>query len=118
GYFTTPVTDVSTLMVLANATNTSASVEFRARSFLAANCAQCHQPGGAAVQALWDARIHTPLTGQNIINGPLDDNLGDTNNFVIAPLSTAHSVILSRISTRGLGSIQMPPLATSVVSTQ
>jgi len=62
GYFSSPVTnDVQSLLALASETNAAFSLEFRARSFLAANCSQCHQPGGAAQRAVWDARITTPL---------------------------------------------------------
>ena len=62
GYFSSRVTNTAAWLALAPATNTAASLEFRARSFLAANCVQCHQPGGVAEQqANWDARISTPL---------------------------------------------------------
>jgi uncharacterized repeat protein (TIGR03806 family) len=118
GYFVSPSPDPATLLVLAAATNTSASLEFRSRSFLAANCSQCHQPGGSAVLATWDARIETPITSQGIINGSLVNNLGDANNRVVTPLDTAHSVMLSRISTRGAGTIQMPPLDSNLVDTE
>ncbi len=114
GYFSSPVTnDPSTLPALASQTNTAYSLEYRSRSFLAANCSQCHQPGGTAQPALWDARITTPTALAGLINGPLVNNLGDSNNYVISPLSLAHSVLLVRDSTRDLGvspSIQMPPL--------
>jgi len=116
GYFSAPVTnDVSSLLTLAAATNTSASLEFRSRSFLAANCSQCHQPAGTVSQANWDARITTPTALAGLINGALVNNLGSTSNFVIAPHLPANSALLSRIATRGANSIQMPPLASSLV---
>lgn len=115
GYFTSQVSDTSTLLALAHETNSSASLEFRSRSFLMANCSQCHQPGGSAVLSSWDARITTPITQQGIINGALSDNLGDANNRVIVPQDTAHSVLLTRDSTRGFNSIQMPPLDSNLV---
>ncbi len=59
GYFSAPVTNnPATLLALAPTTDTSASLEFRARSFLAANCAQCHQPGGQAGRANWGRTHH------------------------------------------------------------
>ncbi len=115
GYFTTPtIADPSTLRALAPANDTSATLEHRARSYLAANCVQCHQPGGAAL-GNWDARIATPTASTGLINGTLIDNRGDTANRVIAVADPAHSVMLARISTRGPG--QMPPLASNELDT-
>src|SRR6267378_4086813 len=65
GYFSSPVTNVNTLRALAPATNTAVSLDYRVHSYLAANCAQCHQPGGSG-QALWDARITTPTVQAGI----------------------------------------------------
>src|SRR6185369_10856625 len=118
GYFNTSVPSTNALLALAHATNTSTSLEFRVRSYLSANCVQCHQPGGSAAQAFWDARITTPTALAGIVNGSLTTDFGNTNNHVITPLSTNNSVLLTRISTRGAGTIQMPPLATSIVDTQ
>ncbi|HSY18566.1 MAG TPA: PQQ-dependent sugar dehydrogenase [Candidatus Acidoferrales bacterium] len=116
GYFSSPVTnDVSTLLALAAATNTAASLEFRSRSFLMANCSQCHQPAGTAQNANWDARITTPTALAGLINGAVVNNLGNPASCVIVPGSLTNSVLLTRISTRGANSIQMPPLASSLV---
>ena len=97
---------------LAPATDLTSSLDWRVRSYLAANCSQCHQPGGTA-PADWDARWQTPLAESGIIGGHLRDDFGDTNNSVIAPNDLAHSVLFSRISVRS--SIQMPPLASTVL---
>jgi hypothetical protein len=91
------------------------SVEQRVRSYLAANCVQCHTPGGSGL-GVFDTRIFTPLSVTRLINGPLNNNGGDTNNRVIVPGSPEHSMLLTRISLRGPG--QMPPLASSVLDTQ
>jgi uncharacterized repeat protein (TIGR03806 family) len=122
GYFSSPVTsDVHSLLALAAATNTAYTLEFRARSFLAANCSQCHQPGGTANQANWDARITTPTLSAKLIKGIPANNFGNTNNFIIAPQAPAASILLTRISTRDLAalpSLQMPPLDSTLVDTQ
>ena len=115
GYFTTAsVPAPSTLPALAAADDTSVSLEQRVRSYLAANCVQCHQPGGAAL-GNWDARYSTPTANAGLLNGALIDSWGDPANRVITPLDPAHSVMLARISVRGAG--QMPPLASNELDT-
>ncbi|ATC64659.1 hypothetical protein CMV30_12210 [Nibricoccus aquaticus] len=111
GYFTTAtVPSPATLPALAPADDASASLEKRTRSYLAANCVQCHQPGGAA-QGLWDARFSTSTASAGLLDGPLVNNFSDPANRVIAPADTAHSMLLTRISTRGAH--QMPPLGSN-----
>jgi uncharacterized repeat protein (TIGR03806 family) len=114
GYFSPAVTNLQTLRVLAHPTNTAYSVEYRVRSYLAANCRQCHQPGGTAL-SLWDARLGNPLSLTGIINGALHDDLGDASNRVIVPGDQAHSILLTRISQNG--ALRMPPLASNVLDT-
>jgi uncharacterized repeat protein (TIGR03806 family) len=115
GYFTTNVTEVSGLVALAPATEAQASLEWRVRSYLTANCVQCHQPGGTG-GGFWDARITTPLAEAGILNGALRDEGGDSANRVVVPGSLEHSMLLQRVSRRGAG--QMPPLGSTVVDTQ
>ncbi len=114
GWFTAPVTNRAALRALAHGTNTEASLEWRVRSYLAANCAQCHQPGGGGVGS-WNGNITNLTTQAGLINGPLNDSLGNASNRVIVPGSLTHSVLLTRISTRGPR--QMPPLGSSVLDT-
>src|SRR4029077_5513356 len=52
-YFTAPVANPHLLPAFARATDASASLEFRVRSYFAVNCVQCHQAGGAG-PASWD----------------------------------------------------------------
>jgi hypothetical protein len=91
-------------------------LEYRVRSYLAANCAQCHQPGTDCL-AVWDARISTPTAAAGIINGRLVFPFTfDPNGRVIVPGSLEQSRLFSRISS--LDSSHMPPLATTVVNTE
>jgi len=115
GYFASSASNFHLLPTLTAETNADVSLEYRVRSYLAANCSQCHQAGGSA-PALWDARITVPTQSAGIINGELRDNFGDTNNVVIKPGSLANSVLFTRISTPG--SLRMPPLASTVLDTQ
>ncbi len=89
-------------------TNTLASVQDRARSYLDANCAQCHQPGGAGT--VFDARFDTPLANQNLINGGLDGN----GLAAIVPKDIWRSKIHQRMETTN-SVIRMPPLARQLV---
>ncbi|MCX8089885.1 MAG: PQQ-dependent sugar dehydrogenase [Verrucomicrobiae bacterium] len=115
GYFHTNVTGLHTLRALASPTNDSVSLEYRVRSWLAANCANCHQPGGPAHAALWDARITTPTADAGLINGALAYD-PDPARRVIVPGSLSNSVLLTRIATRGPG--QMPPVGSTVPDPQ
>lgn len=116
GYFNNTVSNRYLLRALVAATDDTVSREYRVRSYLAANCVQCHQAGNGPAPAMWDARLSTigPQTG--IINGALNNNFGDSNNRVIAPGSLSNSIMLQRIA--NLGSGHMPPLDTTVVNTQ
>ena len=96
---------------LVNLTNTSAALELRVRSYLDANCSMCHRPGGAG--AFFDARFDTPLKKQNLINGPVANQLGITGARVIVPGNTNKSILFHRISITGEG--QMPPIARNLV---
>jgi glucose/arabinose dehydrogenase len=115
GYFSNAVPNRYLLPTMAHSTNDAVSLEYRARSYFAANCVQCHQPGGI-VSALWDARLSTPGPQNGIVNGPVNNNFGNTNSRVIAPGSLANSILFQRVANLGPG--HMPPLATSVVNTQ
>ena len=110
GYFDGPTPGPEALPRLAPASDVSASLEHRARSYLQANCVQCHQPGGVA-RGIWDARIATPMAQAGILNGPLVSNYGDDENRVVRPGSLDQSMLFRRVSHMGSG--HMPPLGTS-----
>jgi uncharacterized repeat protein (TIGR03806 family) len=114
GYFSNAVANLHTLPALAAVTNSAVSLEYRVRSYLAANCVQCHQPGGSA-RGLWDARLTTPTSQAGLVNGALIDNLGDANNEVLKPGSLSNSVMLTRISSPG--DLRMPPLGSNLLDT-
>ena len=93
----------------ATATDTSRSLEWRVRSYLAVNCIQCHQPGGSGAST-WNARPEITLAQTGLINGEPDNNGANPLNRLVVPGDTAHSVLLQRIL--GDGFTRMPPLAT------
>jgi len=115
GFFSNAVTDVHSLRALAPATDESSSLEWRVRSYLAANCASCHHPGGTAL-GNWTAGLTNSTALAGLIHGPLVNNGGNTNARVITPGSLTNSMLLTRLSTRGPG--QMPPVGSTVLDAQ
>lgn len=95
-------------------TNTAVSLETRARSYIDANCSQCHRPNGNA-QAYFDARFTTPLAQQGLIQGPTYSFITDYSDRVIVPKDLPHSLLYNRVGR--VGQFQMPPLAKNVVDT-
>ena len=89
----------------------SLSVAARARSYLDSNCSYCHQPDG--VRANFDARLTTPLTLQNLINGELVESQGIEGEAVIVPGDLSRSIAFHRMSI--VGDNAMPPIAKDVV---
>ena len=107
GYFQTEVTAVASLRALAHATNTDVPLEYRARSYLTANCVACHQPAGETLRFTWDARITTPMADAGLLKYPL-----------ITPNSLVGSWIFRRISPDTFGEIgfpRMPPIGSTVL---
>src|SRR5439155_7917703 len=100
---------ISNYLRLVTVTNATATVEDRARSYLAANCSQCHRPNGV-VRANFDARYETPLAEQGIINGLVNETLNVVAPKVISPGSLSKSIMYRRINTTD-PLIRMPPLA-------
>jgi mono/diheme cytochrome c family protein len=111
GYFSNPTAPEPNLLpALAKADDKEVSLEFRVRSYLDANCSQCHNPNGLA-QGELDARYETPTEFSNLIRGMLNSpELGD-DVLMIQPGAPEHSMLLSRIQTRGAG--QMPPMGSN-----
>src|SRR6202050_5693494 len=96
---------------LAASADMSRSVEDRARSYLDANCSQCHRPGGTV--AYFDARYDTPLDRQQLINGPVLIDEGIDHPRVIAAHDIWRSIAYMRVNT--VGDIGMPPLARETI---
>ena len=92
---------------LAHADDTTRSLEDRARSYLDANCAHCHRPGGTV--AYFDARYDTPLAQQNFIEGQVLIDQGIDNPRTVAPHDIWRSILYMRVNT--VEPIKMPPLA-------
>jgi mono/diheme cytochrome c family protein len=95
-------------------TNLSASLVQRTRSYLDANCAQCHQPGGLGIT--FDARYDTPLAQQDITNYPAQLSLGIDGACIVKDDDVWRSMLLVRMNTVN-PAIQMPTLARNLIDT-
>jgi uncharacterized repeat protein (TIGR03806 family) len=91
--------------------DSSRSLEERARSYLDANCAQCHRPGGTV--AYFDARFDTPLAQQQLLDGSVLIDQGIDRPRIIAPHDIWRSIAYMRINTNS--DIRMPPLARETI---
>ncbi len=103
--------ELATLPTLAGMDDDSRSIEDRARSYLDANCAHCHRPGGTV--AYFDARYTTPLDRQELIDGPVLINEGIDRPHVISPHDIWRSIAFMRVDTNG--DVRMPPLARETI---
>ena len=103
--------DLPSFAKLAAADDTSRTLEDRARSYLDANCSQCHRPGGTV--ANFDARYDTPLADQALIDGPVLIDQGIDRPRIISPHDIWRSIAYMRVNTTG--DIKMPPLARETI---
>jgi uncharacterized repeat protein (TIGR03806 family) len=103
--------DLRSFAKLAAADDTSRTLEDRARSYLDANCSQCHRPGGTV--ANFDARYDTPLADQALIDGPVLIDQGIDRPRIISPHDIWRSIAYMRVNT--IGDIKMPPLARETI---
>lgn len=103
--------DPQTLARAVDPGNAHASLDERVKSYLDANCAHCHHPGGVA--ANFDATFGTPLSSQKLIRGMVNRPLTGPDDQIVSPGDTPHSVMLARLSVTGAK--QMPPIGKNVI---
>lgn len=83
-------------------------LEARVRIYLHGNCAVRHQPG-AASRSLFDARITTPLSEAEIINGRLAaGDLGIPGAKIVVPGEPEKSILYRRLKATDF--FRMPPV--------
>jgi uncharacterized repeat protein (TIGR03806 family) len=113
GLFAIPIqdADLGNIPTLAAADDSSRSLQERARSYLDANCAQCHRPGGTV--AYFDARYDTPIEKQELIDGPVLIDQGIDRPRVISPHDIWRSIAFMRVNT--VDEIKMPPVARETI---
>jgi mono/diheme cytochrome c family protein len=100
---------IDTLPRLAAIGDTAVPLDRRVRSYLDANCAQCHRPGGA--RGTFDTRFDTPLARQGLVGGKLiAADLGIPDAAVVTSGSPERSMVYLRMNRRS-DAFNMPPLA-------
>ena len=113
GLFDTNISDaeLKDFPKLAATDDLSRTLEDRARSYLDANCANCHRPKGTV--ASFDARYETPLAWQNLVDGNvlIDERIDGAR--VIAPNDIWRSILFMRANTTE--AFKMPPLARNTI---
>ena len=98
---------------LTDPADATATLDARARSYLHANCSQCHVEAGGGNSA-FDVHINSAREKMKVFDvKPLHDTFGVADARIIAPGDPSRSILYQRVARRGPG--QMPPLATSVV---
>jgi uncharacterized repeat protein (TIGR03806 family) len=101
---------------LADPTDRTADLQKRAKSWLHANCSQCHVEAGGG-NAQMELEFNTPLEKMRLLDvKPLHTTFDLPDARLIAPGHPERSVLLKRIGTRGPN--QMPPLATHRVDAE
>ena len=103
--------DVKKFSSLARPDDAARSLEDRARSYLDANCANCHRPEGTV--AGFDARYDTPSAEQKIVGGQVLIDQRIDGARVVAPHDAWRSILLLRTDTAE--GYKMPPLARNTV---
>lgn len=85
----------------------------RARSYIHANCSQCHVEAGGG-NAQMELEFTTAFDKMRVVNAvPVHHKFDLPDARIVAPGSPERSVLLHRMSQRGAG--KMPQLATTVV---
>jgi hypothetical protein len=103
----------NTLPRYVHSDETSYSLEARARSYLAVNCASCHRPGGTA-PATWDARPHLSLAQTRLLASLALEPPGNLRDHLVVPGAASRSIVWNRIGMTN-GYTRMPPLGSSVI---
>jgi len=115
GYLDTAPGITTTLPKHIGPSETQYSLEARVRSYLAVNCAYCHQDPG--IQPLtWEGNLDLTMHQTGLINGIASGGTQHPDDRLIVPGNPLRSISLSRIAASN-GYTRMPPLATNVLDT-
>lgn len=117
GFFAKPLPKPTTEMPkLADPFDETIPLDTRARSYLHANCANCHIDAGGGNSA-FAIEIQTPDDKSKLFDvRPVHTPFGIADAKVVASGDPDKSLLLYRLARRGHG--QMPPMSTNVVDTK
>lgn len=111
GFFTKKIESADHYTAYVNISNAARPIETRVKSYLAANCAHCHQPD-SPVRASIDFRFKTPLAEMHIIEErPGAGNMGIPDAAIVKKGQREKSILWKRLETKT--TMRMPPLAVS-----
>lgn len=110
GYFSNAPESPNVLPRHVRPDETAFSVEARARSYLAVNCAYCHRRAETHQEAPrhGTGRPHLTLAETGLLLGNASNNGGNPANRLIVPGDTLHSIVLNRVAVTN-GFTRMPP---------
>lgn len=112
GMFTTDIGAAAPYPSMADPADLAASISDRARSWIDANCAMCHRPGGTTTTDL-DLRHATPDALTNLVDVlPQRGDLGLFDARRVAPGAKERSVLWERL--RRTDGTRMPPIGSVV----
>ena len=115
GYFSDEVIPDRDWQRLIPLTDETQSLHARARSYLDANCAFCHQPEGPAPTA-WNGLMTSAFGDALVYNGGINFNNGNSAARFAVPGDTNNSVVLHRLA--GTAPFErMPPVGSNVRDT-
>lgn len=104
--------DVGSLGHLPAITETSTSIDARARAYLQTQCAHCHMPGNAGNQGEFDMRYGTLLRDTKLCTAEPQNDMGIGGAKILKPGSPDQSLTWVRLHALQK-EVRMPPLATS-----
>jgi uncharacterized repeat protein (TIGR03806 family) len=108
GVFSPSIATLGALPTVADPYSPRTPAEPRARAWLHANCAHCHQPGGFAPPELsLDLRVTTPLADTATCLVPKHSGFTTGGEYVIVPGDASASALVQRIRTESFE--KMPP---------
>lgn len=110
--FTTSLQSATNYPAGVTVEDTTASLEQRMRSYLAANCANCHNPA-SGFNTGFDLRFSTLLANTNLVYGSLLYDLGIDGAHVITPQDPERSILYQRMNTVAVH--KMPPIGRNVI---